>query len=339
MNNNKFSKTNKLGAIHHFVPQSYLKRFSIKSKPGQVFAYEIDKDAYPTNVRNVAGQRDFYTFNDVENSERTAELEDAFADIDNQGDELLKLLDSMPDGDIELEEKDKGNLFSYIAFLHTRNLQERKHLADSFGQMALIPLQFAATQKEHYHDSAKEALGEDYTFEIAESTRQSILDDKLKVEYNPTDQYFLGATLKLSKGLYAALMNLKKAVLVSTSTDSKHFVTSDNPVTHYAPENYLKPMQGLGYVNAVFQLPISPTRCLLLLNSDMKMKTFECDRGAVDHMNFYTYHYADRWIFSHINSKTIAKMFFEHKAKRILSVIDSPFDRAKRRKNTTKVNN
>ncbi len=89
---------------------------------------------------------------------------------------------------------------------------------------------------------------------------------------------------------------------------------------------------GLGYINAVFQLPISPTQCLLLINEDMRMRTFKCTRGEVDHMNWYTYYYADRWIFSHIKSKTVAQMFKDHKAKELFSKMDSPFGRAKKRK-------
>lgn len=333
----KHSRTDKLHSIHHSAPQGYLKRFSIHEKPNYVFAYEINKEPYIANVKNVAAQRDLYTFTDVEGE--TAELEDAFADIDARGLELLQLLDTISDGYIELPELDKADLYSYVAFLHTRNVQERKHWAESYGQMSLVQLQMVASNKDIYHVDAKKALGKDYSFKRAESTRVALLEGKLKVEYNPMDQYFLGATLEISKELYRVLMTMKRAVLVSIGSPSKHFITSDNPVTHYSPENYVSKRLGLGYINAAFQLPISPTRCLLLLNNDMKMKTFKCDRGAVDHMNFYTYRYADRWVFSHVNSKTISEMFSEHKAKGPLSVIDSPFDRTKRRKKTAKVNN
>lgn len=52
----------KLGAVHHYVPQGYLKRFTLIDKPEQIYAYEIGKEPYPTNVHNIAGQRDFYTY-------------------------------------------------------------------------------------------------------------------------------------------------------------------------------------------------------------------------------------------------------------------------------------
>lgn len=191
-------------------------------------------------------------------------------------------------------------------------------------------MQFVATNEEVWHRDAKEAMGDKYDYDQAESSRNAVLDGDMKVEFDPMDQYFLGTTLAMSKELYFVLMKLKKAVLVSTDTPSKHFVTSDNPVTHYRPENDNRPKwMGLGYINAVFQLPISPTRCLLLINDDMRMRTFKCTRDEVDHMNWYTYYYADRWIFSHLKSKSVAQMFKDHKAKEPFSKIDSPFQRTK----------
>lgn len=32
--------TDKLGAVHHYIPQGYLKRFAIPDKPEQIVAYE-----------------------------------------------------------------------------------------------------------------------------------------------------------------------------------------------------------------------------------------------------------------------------------------------------------
>src|ERR1019366_636482 len=93
----EYSRDDKLRSIHHFVPQSYLRRFAIDGKPSQVFAYEIGKDPYATNTKNIAGQRDLYTFNDVGSKGETAELEEVFADIDGRGFELLQLLDNFPD--------------------------------------------------------------------------------------------------------------------------------------------------------------------------------------------------------------------------------------------------
>jgi hypothetical protein len=171
----EYSREDKLRSIHHFVPQNYLRRFAIEGKPNQIYAYEFNKEPYVTNVRNVAGQKDLYTFEDIDNKGKTAELEDVFADIDGRGLELLQMLDKLPDGFVELEEKDKGDLFSYIAFLHTRNVQARKQWAESYGQMSLVQMQMIASNEDVWHRDAKAAMGGKYDFKQAEESKLNLI--------------------------------------------------------------------------------------------------------------------------------------------------------------------
>jgi len=71
----EYDSDDKLRTIHHFVPQSYLKRFARPDKPFQIYAYEIERDPYSTNIENIAGQRDFYTYTDLKTNKETSTLE------------------------------------------------------------------------------------------------------------------------------------------------------------------------------------------------------------------------------------------------------------------------
>ncbi|NCU38509.1 DUF4238 domain-containing protein [Candidatus Saccharibacteria bacterium] len=325
--------TDKLGAMHHYVPQGYLKRFATPDKPEQIVAYEADREPYKTNVHNVAGQRDFYTYSKVESGEKDAALEDALADMDAAGANMLRILDDMPDGYVELPEEQKGDLLAYVAFQHTRNLQERKVWATMYEQSTEMFMQVAASNEGTYHKNAQEALGDKYDMDIVERTRQAFLDGKAGITFDPLDQYFIGTALEMSRTLYEMLFTMKKMVLVSKTDDADMFVTSDNPVTHYLTDEQKakRPaFYGVGYVDAVFQLPISPTRCLLLINDDMIMETFQYDQDAVNRINFYTYHFADRWVFSNVVSDTIKTEFNKFKRREPLTSVSSPFDRARK---------
>lgn len=322
-----YPKDDKLRALHHFVPQSYLRRFAIDGKPHQIYAYEIDREPYPANVKGVAAQRDFYTYTEQSTGDENAALENVFAEIDGKGAVLLQKLDNMPDGHFNLPEKEQADLLTYVAYMHTRNVQERKHRATSMGQMSLFYLQTLASDKDMFHQDASKIFGEKYDQEKIEKTRHSILNDKFEIEYDHMDPHFLGDTLSITKDLYLILMERKQAVLVSTKGTSKVFVTSDNPVTHYGLPGQTNKMQGLGYINAIFQIPISPTRCMLLINKDMEMSTFDYGGNDVDHINFFTYYYADRWIFSNIKSKRVSQMFKDHRATKPHTRISSPFSR------------
>lgn len=325
------SDNDKLGAVHHYVPQGYLKRFAVSDKPEQVYAYEIGKEPYVTNVHNVAGQRDFYTYENTETGELDSQLENVLADVDAQGVNMFRILDDMPDGFIELPEEQKEHLLTYVAFQHTRNLQERKVWATMYEQSTTMFMQMAASDEKSYHRQAKEALGSKYKFDAVERTRKTFLAGEANIQFDPLDQYFMGNALDMSKELYKILYAKKKIVLISKTDEAGVFVTSDNPVTHYLLEEQRKNMhpilRGTGYINAVFQLPISPSRCLLFINEDMVMDTFIYNQDAVDYINFHTFHLADRWVFSNVRDDITTEHFKKFKRTTPFTTISSPFDR------------
>jgi len=311
----RFNTEDKLRTIHHFVPQSYLKRFARPDKPFQIYAYEIDRKPYSPSIEGIAGQKDFYTYKDTETNKETAELENVFADIDERGANMLKILDELPDGYIELPENQKGDLYYYVAHLHTRNVQQRKLLADAYGKMSLVQAQAVASDKDTFHQDARNSMGDKYEFDAVEQARHSVETGETKIDFDPMSDHFIGATLENAQHLYFILMKLKRAVLLTVKSGEKSFVTSDNPVTHYLENEDPRRSMGVGYVDAIFQLPISPTRCLLLIDDDYVIDEFDCNSDHVDHMNYYTYRFADRWVFSHENLPAISEMFNKYKAK------------------------
>lgn len=322
----RFNTEDKLRTIHHFVPQSYLKKFAREDKPNQIWTYEIDREPYSPSIEGIAGQRDFYTYRDSSSEKETAELENVFADIDARGANILRVLDGLPDGYIDLPEDQKGDLYYYIAHLHTRNLQQRKVLADAYGQMSKVHMQFAASEKETFHEDAKKALGNRYEEKVVERVRNTFLKGEAKIDFDPMSEHFIGATLQNAQDLYFTLMRLKKAAIVSITKGGMHFITSDNPVTHYLEPGDPRKFMGVGYVNAIFQLPLSPTRALLLIDDAYVIDAFSCNEEHVLHMNVWTCRYADKWVFSPYNDPSISELFKKHKAKEPLMRMDSPFN-------------
>ena len=324
----------KLGAVHHYVPQGYLKRFGTEKNSDQIVAYEVGKKPYVTNIHNIAGQRDFYTVT-TDGGDKDSTLEDALADVDAAGVNMFRLLDDMPDGYVNLPDQQKGDLLAYIAFQHTRNLQERKMWATSYGQSTRMMMQAAASHKELYHRDAKEALGDKYDEAKVEESRKTFLDGDAGITFDPMNQYFMGVALEMSRTLYEILFTQKQLVLVSRTTGAGPFITSDNPVTHYLTEEQLAKrhpfFRGVGYIDAVFQIPISPDRCLLLINKDMVMDTLVYGQKDVDYINYYTYHFADRWVFSNESDEVTKERFAKFKRITPITSIDSPFDRAKKK--------
>lgn len=303
----------KLGSVHHYVPQGYLRRFSVGDNRNKIYAYEVNKEAYLTNVHNVAGERDFYTFKDERTGDQDAELEDALAKVDDVGIDLMRKLDDAELGPVNMSDKDRGSILSYIAFQHTRNPQEMRSHAQMYDVMAQNLLELEANNKEYWHEFTKRAQGDKYDHKKAEKARQAVANREVELRSDSNDQYFLGSAMTMSKTLYKILFLQKRMIIVEALPETSGFVTSDNPVTHYLLEEQKKwpfPFNGLGYLNAVFQFPISPKRCLLMINDDMSHPNiYQYNQDEVDRINYYTYFYAERWIFSNINSSKFKTEF------------------------------
>lgn len=67
---------------HHYVPQSYLKRFADRE---MVYVFDTQTDQiFKTNVRNIAAERDFYRIPDtaVSSEINSYALESALSEIE-----------------------------------------------------------------------------------------------------------------------------------------------------------------------------------------------------------------------------------------------------------------
>ncbi len=64
---------------NHYVPQFYLKNFSISENQGMVYAYRRDKDPFEVNVNNIAAKNNFYIFTDKNTDKKSDDIEKMFS--------------------------------------------------------------------------------------------------------------------------------------------------------------------------------------------------------------------------------------------------------------------
>lgn len=242
---------------------------------------------------------------------------------------MIAKLDSLKPGYVNLDEKDKQDLLTFISFLHVRNTRDRRENAEFLGEASLLQFQILASHKEAFHKNAIEALVDTkhkYKETEIEEHRKELLEGKFKISYDPKEQYFMGQSLAKSKELYKVLY-LQKIIAICETETSRKIVTSDNPVTYYGPEGRPRNMP-LGYIHAAFQMPLSPNKMLFLINNDMELGNFKLSRKQVDYHNFFTYRFAERWVFSDTESKIIQEMFSQHNSREPSLKISSPFGRS-----------
>src|SRR5436853_7264333 len=80
-------------ALHHYVPQFYLKNFSISSKPDFVWVYRRDnQEPKDIHVSRIAAVKGFYRATSAETGEKTERIEGMFAEIEGEVAPIIKTL-------------------------------------------------------------------------------------------------------------------------------------------------------------------------------------------------------------------------------------------------------
>ena len=159
---------------HHYVPQFYLKRFSISTKPDIVCVYTRRKEPFYSHVCNVALEKHFYTVNLELTGEKSDQIEKMFSKIEGDTAPLFMRLAS--DIDIEFSDDELTLLSLFIAHLYNRGpaFRRKQYDAEVIRRKKLI--EFVAQDRERFAKMTKEAGLTFRDKNDAESMRQSWLD-------------------------------------------------------------------------------------------------------------------------------------------------------------------
>jgi hypothetical protein len=317
-----------MAEIQHYVPQFYLRYFATDEDPNAIWAYQRRAELFKPHVKNVAGEKAFYRFIDSRTGKESGELEETYSNLEHLAQGIISKLDTP--GLLKLSKEDKGNLAYFVTSLHVRGLSHRQKTANSMGEMQKVTSQFRATHKESFYEDMRKA-GVERTEEEMEALRQYVLEGEYEVKFNPRDSYFLKAAMQMELDIYPVIVS-KNIYLVETSP-GYNLVTSDNPVS-VIPLKPPHPFYGGGGIgDGMLALPISPTRALLLVNSNSINPGSVMSPDNVDIVNDSTYFHAHRFVFSNVESAQIKEKFNTTKAgdgEKV--VVSSPFSRAAARK-------
>ncbi len=213
---------------HHYVPQCYLKNFSFDEKESLVYAYQRKKPIITTNIKNVAAKKNLYTFLDKTTGKKTNVAEEMLGRLEAAACPVIKKI--IKTQKLDLDEKDRGALSQFIAFLATRTISFdawQKNMSIEMQKQLMIE---KARNKDHLKDSFEKAGIKFKNEKELEDMRQSILDfDKhFKVKFKGENGYFFKVAIELAMDLTQILFNKHWHLLIANT--SRVFITSDNPV-------------------------------------------------------------------------------------------------------------
>lgn len=303
-------------AKHHYVPQCYLRNFSVSRDPNRIYAYQRNRKPFLTTTKSIAAKNDFYIFVDQLTGKESDALEKVFSKLEDIVSHLIEKLNNTDF--LKLTNREKSDLAEFIGYLHTRNLsfrQRTKNLQSEFMQLLMT---IKAQHKEAFKEDIKKAGIKIESEKELEELRKFILSKNYEIEWKGGDDYFLRLSLELANAINPIIFYKEWHLIESNS--SRVFITSDNPVSLIRPRK-LPQFYGVGFINGIIVLPISPKRCFLLKDKKENKSVIKVGRRTVDFINIHTMFYAHKFIFSNIKSKDIQNMFngtIEGESERVL---------------------
>jgi hypothetical protein len=309
-------------ARQHYVPQFYLKNFSISNREDFIYAYKRNKEIFDTKIKNIAVTKDIYTYKH-EKIGKSDVIEKIFAEMEYKTSTIIKKL--IETNNPKLTEDEKTDMAFFISRLYLSNLSTETKIKNFIIEANELLMDRIVKNRRLFKKYLKK-LGIKMKWRNNTNEYKKIALEKISEEFSKKEYFFL-TILECIPKLVPIIINKNWYILESSSP--RIFVTSDNPVSLFRtkglPENFKFPMLygnnilslpllhffiKLAFVIDTIVLPISPKRCLLLVKWE-EDNIVEAPRYIVDKINKNTAFFANKFIFSNIESKDIWNMFNE----------------------------
>jgi hypothetical protein len=293
----------------HYVPQFYLKNFSVQERAGYVYAYRRNGESFNVKTENIAAKNDMYLFKDKNTGEESDEVERIFSQLESLIAPVISKI--ILKKKIELTEEQRVVLSEFISYLRTRNLAFRKTQKGILTKLFSLQLKSQAKDKNRWEKHVKEVLGgkriEDLDLEKLRSDAVNF-DNKFVVDYgNKNDDFFLKYALLVGKSLVPFVFEKRWHLVECIS--SRKFITSDNPVS-VIKSDYSPKSRGAGLSNGYLLVPLSPDTAILMSNGKRALpEKIKAGRDMVDYFNKHTMFFAHKFIFSNFASKEFKNQF------------------------------
>jgi hypothetical protein len=207
--------------MHHYLPQCYLKNFSIDVKQKQIFVVDaLRKKSFTSNIKNVAMERDFNRtdFEDVDNYFIEKELSKFESG-------LASALKNIAQGGAFINQT-KDYILNFIALLSVRTPLMRAHFTNMHSTAIERVMDISLSSEKRWEQiqekySSEERIGYKEAKEFYESKKYKITVDQ---------DYLIQSEFKLASTILSCLYPRNWQLITTTANDDL-FLTSDHPVS------------------------------------------------------------------------------------------------------------
>lgn len=295
---------------HHWVPKFYLKNFSTIKGGKQVYMYQPCYLPKLVSTTDIATSEDLYTFRE-EKGGKTKVIEGILSE--HEGFSTAVIENIIKNETLPETEEDCSHLAAFVATLRVRGPSFREWLQNMDAEQIKLLTRLQAENPEYLRAKFEEAGVAFESENEFEETRKLMLDGEgYTVKMKGGEEHYFKQAMDLSKEMYRVFMTQKSWHLL-TAPDKRHFVTSDNPVVIQEVESCPPDIAG-GLLNGTVLLPISPKLCLAFRRMPLNREKIALFREDVDHINTSIAQAARRQLYSHTNSKDLARLCNKHLA-------------------------
>lgn len=324
----------KIKKNQHYVPQSYLKRFTIDGEKSLIWSFDKESSEFNRNTSSInkVCAEDYYYYQQTETNEFDhITLEDGLSEIEKIGNEIIdKIVNVSAMPYAYISEQERGELSFYISLMLTRGPAFRDCINELHGEIVSVTFQ--------------SMLAAGSFPEMPEELRKMIKNKGL--ENVIKTQIFSSVSLRgmIEAARQISLSMLGKNWTLMISPDGHKFVTSDTPVSFVSATGMVKNL-GPGHPDAEIIFPISKRIALIVSGRRGKedLKFLVCDKIKTNYINQAIVNTANKyvlcsekheWIPRFITGKTGQKLSLNSFGSNF-EIIKNPYKRKPKASNST----
>ncbi len=214
------SKKLKVKKNQHYVPQSYLRRFTIKGEKSLLWEFEKENSCFKRNtssVNKICSDDYYYYQQDEQGGFDHIKFEDSLSEVEKIGNDILiKIINSHAMPYSCITEEERGHLSFYIALMLTRGPAFRDCINDIHGTLVW------STLEHMYRSGQLPEMPEVLQKSIESNGFEGVI--KAEVFASVSLQHIVEAARQI------ALSFLDKNWKINVVSGDEFFITSDTPV-------------------------------------------------------------------------------------------------------------
>lgn len=297
---------------HHYVPQGYLRGFTIEGEKSLIWEYDKDTgkvSRQPKSIREVCAEHHYYAQKREDGSVDHESMEDAFHEIEDKTPRIIKNIKFPGTGKkVVLTDEERVILSFFAAIQLFRVPNFRDGIEEMHRKIVEIGLS---------HLVAKDKESGTLPKEIEELYKRGGINIDIEsfVSLEPMINMARGGSTRL----------LEKVWYFAAPAEGMTFVTSDNPVYFQAPEEYRELVGSfLGPMHPLSEVTLPLRKDLLLIFSPSAERTprqvelLDCtsvqlDKTDTKNINKRTTLAAARYVYTSEKSEALARMIGKFK--------------------------